>query len=714
MFVYRFILLLLSVCTTRAVDTTMIEGMPAFMWNLPESLVHMVASPYDTGDQAEVYHALALMEETKQRRLQEGSASPPPPFSGPLDGETYEDFYNRQVANGRNDSIPYFEAFRPLEKIMQKWDEWMAAYPGKIEKILMYPWSDLGEKIYVFKVHNGDGVKRPSVFIQCATHANEWISTPSGMYIVQQMLADAGGFGFLKHVNLYIVPVANVDGFKHTWSGVNGRMQRGAMLSTCNMRTISTSYCVDHADGADGARSYSCVDPKTGVHPIGVTDGVKTIQYDVPADGAMFSSMLRWDAGSVGFGWGGSYTVAQMNVRVQLEDGSYELLENINATKYDSRAFVGYHKPQLPPRWWRAPRWSYGSQPASGAFFLFQADLTPYAGRTISVEIAYGTAGIEDYFSDTIAGKTGLSVSGIQFIPHDGSAPLKDTTSTPLAMGAPMEMPYTTRGPDPNRVWAVEEWSWGADQPGYSMSKYCTQSNFHGQFPFQVRANQAIANFLSRLDNVIAVWDIHSFGADIINEGSYIEAAGKPKPGQEDTWQEGNAIADAITVAMKGVNGVDYDHRHYWYNPYSSKVTGHFPEYAAEVFPNAYTYTIEMLPSGDYDAAGGVSNQNLREEMIAYGTREAWAGFSAMLSLITGPNARPRHSKFATATCGDAKHWYRSSGCCKQSADKKLVGEPVYPHPPVSAGEGGTLPAPPPQPPSPPMPPTPPPPVPPS
>ena len=66
---------------------------------------------------------------------------------------------------------------------------------------------------------------RPAIFIDCGIHAREWVSPAFCIYSLDRLI-DQGSSGLLRHFDIYMIPVANPDGYKHTWSSGRTRMWR--------------------------------------------------------------------------------------------------------------------------------------------------------------------------------------------------------------------------------------------------------------------------------------------------------------------------------------------------------------------------------------------------------------------------------------------------------------------------------------------------------
>ena len=59
---------------------------------------------------------------------------------------------------------------------------------------------------------------KPAIFMDCGIHAREWVSPAFCLYALDKLL-DGASNGLLQQYDLYIIPVANPDGYVYTWDG---------------------------------------------------------------------------------------------------------------------------------------------------------------------------------------------------------------------------------------------------------------------------------------------------------------------------------------------------------------------------------------------------------------------------------------------------------------------------------------------------------------
>lgn len=57
--------------------------------------------------------------------------------------------------------------------------------------------------------------EKPAIFIDAGIHAREWIAPATAIYMIDQLVKEANNH-LLSHVDIYILPVLNPDGYAYT------------------------------------------------------------------------------------------------------------------------------------------------------------------------------------------------------------------------------------------------------------------------------------------------------------------------------------------------------------------------------------------------------------------------------------------------------------------------------------------------------------------
>ena len=86
-----------------------------------------------------------------------------------------------------------------------------------------------GRNMSMVGLHLESEAKKPAIFIECTTHAREWISPMVCMYSIRALIENSETL--LKHFDFFIVPITNPDGYVYAWT--TDRMWRKNRNPTC-------------------------------------------------------------------------------------------------------------------------------------------------------------------------------------------------------------------------------------------------------------------------------------------------------------------------------------------------------------------------------------------------------------------------------------------------------------------------------------------------
>ncbi|MXQ84698.1 hypothetical protein E5288_WYG016730 [Bos mutus] len=188
--------------------------------------------------------------------------------------ENVEDLIRQQTSNDTispRASSSYYEQYHSLNEIYS-WIEVMTErYPDMVEKIHIgssyekYP-------LYVLKVSKKEQRAKNAMWIDCGIHAREWISPAFCLWFVGSVTYYYGKekmhTNLLKHMDFYIMPVVNVDGYDYTWK--KDRMWRKNRSlhekNACVGTDLNRNFASKHWCG-EGASSSSCSEIYCGTYP---------------------------------------------------------------------------------------------------------------------------------------------------------------------------------------------------------------------------------------------------------------------------------------------------------------------------------------------------------------------------------------------------------------------------------------------------------------
>lgn len=185
-----------------------------------------------------------------------------------------EDLIRQQTSNDTvspRASSFYYEQYHSLNEIYSWIDHITERYPDMIKKIHIGS-SFEKQPLYVLKV-SGQGLKnKNAIWIDCGIHAREWISPAFCLwfigYVTQFYGEERLHKSLLKHVDFYVMPVINVDGYDYTWK--ENRMWRKNRSSHGGNRCVGTDLNRNFASRhwcEEGASSVSCSETYCGLYP---------------------------------------------------------------------------------------------------------------------------------------------------------------------------------------------------------------------------------------------------------------------------------------------------------------------------------------------------------------------------------------------------------------------------------------------------------------
>ncbi|KAM9192679.1 carboxypeptidase B2 isoform 2-T2 [Dugong dugon] len=185
-----------------------------------------------------------------------------------------EDLILRQTSNDTvspRASSSYYEQYHSLNEIYSWIDLITEWYPDMVEKIHIgssyekYP-------LYVLKVSKKGQIAKNAIWIDCGIHAREWISPAFCLwflgYVTQLYGKERMYTNLLRHMDFYVMPVVNVDGYDYSWK--KNRMWRKNRSFHEDNRCIGTDLNRNFASKhwcEEGASSFSCSETYCGPYP---------------------------------------------------------------------------------------------------------------------------------------------------------------------------------------------------------------------------------------------------------------------------------------------------------------------------------------------------------------------------------------------------------------------------------------------------------------
>ncbi|NXE69800.1 CBPA2 Carboxypeptidase, partial [Calcarius ornatus] len=183
-----------------------------------------------------------------------------------------------------------FGSYHTLDDINAELDHLASEY-SFVEKI------QIGESyekrpLYVLKFSTG-GSNRPAIWLDAGIHSREWVTQASAMWIANKIASDYGTdesiTSLLDKMDLFLLPVANPDGFVYTHT--SNRMWRKTRSK------IPGSICVGvdpnrNWDAGFGVNSPAVAPPRNAVEAV-AAGGVNHLQSSLEISGEIPMLNLR-------------------------------------------------------------------------------------------------------------------------------------------------------------------------------------------------------------------------------------------------------------------------------------------------------------------------------------------------------------------------------------------------------------------------------------
>ncbi|XP_006083651.1 carboxypeptidase B2 isoform X1 [Myotis lucifugus] len=194
------------------------------------------------------------------------------PFSILL--EDVEDLIRQQTSNDTispRASSSYYENYHPLNEIYSWMDVITEQYPDMIEKIHIGS-SYEKRPLYVLKVSEKQQAAKNAVWIDCGIHAREWISPAFCLWFIDyvtQLSGEENLFtNILRHLDFYVMPVVNVDGYDYSWK-TNRMWRKNRSVhenNPCTGTDLNRNFASKHWC-EKGASSFPCSEIYCGLFP---------------------------------------------------------------------------------------------------------------------------------------------------------------------------------------------------------------------------------------------------------------------------------------------------------------------------------------------------------------------------------------------------------------------------------------------------------------
>jgi murein tripeptide amidase MpaA len=132
-----------------------------------------------------------------------------------VEGERLEHQMLKATLAPREPRAAVYDRYMEYEEIDAFVKEVAAANPDLVTLVSLSTTVQLGLHLNAIKISSGPGKK--TLFFDCGAQGRDWIAPPVCMRIIEEVLADPE---LQQAADWYILPIANPEGYLHTWSHV--------------------------------------------------------------------------------------------------------------------------------------------------------------------------------------------------------------------------------------------------------------------------------------------------------------------------------------------------------------------------------------------------------------------------------------------------------------------------------------------------------------
>ncbi|KAG5677262.1 hypothetical protein PVAND_007033 [Polypedilum vanderplanki] len=245
-----------------------------------------------------------------------------------LNNERQSQLYTRNSRSSNSDGTLTFDRYYRHDEINKYLDNLAALHENFAVRTIGKSYE--GRKIKAIKLTNGDGSEnKNSIYIDAGTHAREWISVATALYLIEQ-LTTGDSLNILNNVDVIIQPVVNPDGYEYShkferlWRKTRSRSSAFQCIGCDPNRNF------DYHWGEVGASNNQCSETYRGQTPfseketIALRDAVKEVKDSyLPETWKEIDEIAQIGANAIANATGTKYTIgSSTNVLYAAAGGS--------------------------------------------------------------------------------------------------------------------------------------------------------------------------------------------------------------------------------------------------------------------------------------------------------------------------------------------------------------------------------------------------------
>lgn len=206
----------------------------------------------------------------------------------------------------RRVGIGFFDEYQRAEDIIAFYDALESARPDLVESRSIGT-SIEGRDIRAYTISNAGSTDAPAVYVNTGAHAREWIGPATIAYFSDRLVNDYGVdpriTQLVDSVVWHIVPLANPDGYVHSWDvdrlwRKNRRNNGNGSFGVDWNRNFDANWGGDGSSGSTGSDIYRGTGPFSEPETAAIRDDVRAIDnLLVFLDVHCYSQLVLWPYG---------------------------------------------------------------------------------------------------------------------------------------------------------------------------------------------------------------------------------------------------------------------------------------------------------------------------------------------------------------------------------------------------------------------------------
>jgi len=125
---------------------------------------------------------------------------------------------------------PFFDDYRPASEIFEYLQQLTASFPSLVTYNTTVGLTIEGRNIPALLITGTSTGPKKRIYLQGTIHAREWISPPTVVFIIENLVtlyqSDELVHKILDNLEVYVIPVLNLDGYLYSWGNSNQRLWR--------------------------------------------------------------------------------------------------------------------------------------------------------------------------------------------------------------------------------------------------------------------------------------------------------------------------------------------------------------------------------------------------------------------------------------------------------------------------------------------------------